>query len=52
MCCALHLQTEIGPTRATIKMEYINILQDDIAEWTRMLKAAQVLSMSNHASSI
>jgi len=47
-----HLETEIGPTGATIKMEYINILQDDIAEWTRMLKAAQVLSMSNHASSI
>jgi len=32
-------------------MEYINILKDDIAGWTRMLKAAQVLSMSSHEAS-
>lgn len=46
--CVLHLQTEIGRTGASIKMEYKN----DIADMAQELKAAQVLSVSSHASSI
>ena len=40
--CVLHLQNEIGPTRASAKTEEINFLNDDIASMTKTLKAAQV----------
>jgi len=33
-------------------MEYTNILKNDIADMAQELKAAQVLSVSSHASSI